>query len=326
MTAQLSRQRAAALPGLGLLAAGLALASLVELLILRTFTRTAVHIPGLEALQEPYEALALTGRYAYFVSLTLLLLALPVLAWRLWLSQGAAGRIGAAAVAFFAAGAAFAAFESTERLVVDAMTTTAVVTLAMSAGWMLARGAVVPVLLFAAAFALSAGHTITQGMAQAGLGTTSADGLLRAGELAGVAFAVSTPWLVGRVPSRGAVVAGVAVAVLTLGFFLGNGSTSRILLLWNEGLSGTLPSVFYAAAAGALAMTVTETLRTRDVAVTVGLLLLTTGGIGLHNTYQTGLVTTGLAVLAVAAGESSRFAPAENPADTTLGQRTQGTG
>jgi hypothetical protein len=307
MTARLSRPNAPAIPGVGLLAAGLALASLTELLILRTFTRTAIHIPGLQALKEPYEGLAFTGRYAYFVSVALLLVALPVLVSRLWAGRTTAGRIGAASVAFFAIGAALAALQAADRLVIDAVTASAVVMLAMAAAGRVELRATAP-LLFAAAFALSAGHTLAQGAAQQGLGSGSADWMLHAAEIAGVAFAISTPLLVSRQPGRASLAAGGIVGLVTLAAFLGNGSTSRILLLWNEGLSGTLPAFAYAVAGGALAAAMVEALRLRRATLLIALLLLTTGGIGLHNTYQTGLVIAGLAILCLGAFEPQEAA------------------
>ncbi len=93
---------------------------------------------------------------------------------------------------------------------------------------------------------------------------------------------------------------GASVGVLTFGMFAGSGgSTSRILLLWNEGLSGTLPGTVYAVAAGTLTIAFVALLQGRHYLAAMAIVLLVAGGLGLHNTYQSGLVIAGLAVLAV---------------------------
>ncbi len=61
-----------------------------------------------------------------------------------------------------------------------------------------------------------------------------------------------------------------------------------------------LPSVAYAGAAGCLAATLAALARARNGLAVAGLVLLVTGGIGLHSTYQSGLVITGMALLAMA--------------------------
>jgi hypothetical protein len=83
------------------LAAGLAAAALTELLIMRTFTRTAVHIPAIESMAGPYEVISDAGRFAYFVTVVLLLAALPALA--LMFAAGGERRLqaGAAAIVVF---------------------------------------------------------------------------------------------------------------------------------------------------------------------------------------------------------------------------------
>ena len=59
MSAQVpSRPRAAGIGGaFPALAAGLSLAAAVELLVLRSFTRTAIHIPALEWFAGPYRVI-----------------------------------------------------------------------------------------------------------------------------------------------------------------------------------------------------------------------------------------------------------------------------
>jgi len=118
-----ARHPAAALPPvIALGAAGLAVASVIELLILRTFTRTAIHIPGITALREPYEVLSFGGRYAYFVAVTLLLFAVPAAAWTLWSRGGPVRRGMAVATGVFAAMSGLAAMEVAGRLALDTAT------------------------------------------------------------------------------------------------------------------------------------------------------------------------------------------------------------
>src|SRR3972149_4196781 len=50
---------------------GLAVAAALELVILRTFTRTAIHIPALQSLSRPYELLSDLGQYTYYVAAVL---------------------------------------------------------------------------------------------------------------------------------------------------------------------------------------------------------------------------------------------------------------
>ncbi|MCC6381890.1 MAG: hypothetical protein IT304_05235 [Dehalococcoidia bacterium] len=279
---------------------GLTLAALVELFVLRTFTRTAIHIPALEELAGPYTLLAGLGRYAYYLSVVLLIAALPLLALALWRRRTLTGVVAAVALTAFAAIAAAAGPGAIPEHVADAGTLAAVVTLAgVAAGHQNTRGALV-LLLFGAAFALSAVHTTLQAAAQGGLGTIDAHDLLFASEIGGVAFALASPLLVPGACRRRTALAAGAVALVVFGSLLGaGGPTTRILLLWNEGLSGTLPSAIYALAAGALSFTLLHLLGTRRFMTLLGFLLVLAGGVGLHNTYQSGLVVVGLAVLAL---------------------------
>jgi hypothetical protein len=82
---------------------------------------------------------------------------------------------------------------------------------------------------------------------------------------------------------------------------LGGAATTKILMLWNFGLSGALPSILYAAAAGALGLTVVALARQRRGLAVAGVALVAIGGIGLHSTYQSGLAVVGLAALCIAA-------------------------
>lgn len=294
-------ERPAAVQAVMFAAAGLAVASALELLILRTFTRTAIHIPGITALREPYEVLSLGGRYAYFVSVAMLLIAVSAVAIVLWWGRDPVHRGMAMALGVFGLLSGMAALDAANRFALDAATSGAVAVIAIG-GAALARDqrAGLPIVLFAVAFLLSASHTLAQTMAQEGLATFDTGGALNAAEYAGVAFAFSAPLLARGAMDRTATLAGVAVSAVTFAAFLGNGgATARFLLLWNEGLSGAMPSIAYAIAAGCLASTCVALLRARNGLAAAGLVLLLTGGIGLHSTYQSGLALMGMSLLAL---------------------------
>ncbi len=296
------RERPAPQPAIMFAAAGLAAASAVELLILRTFTRTAIHIPGISALRGPYEALSLGGRYAYFVSVALLLMAVPVATWALWRGRAPVHRGMAFALGAFAMLSGLAALDVVGRFALDATTSGSMAVVAIG-GVVLSRNmrTGLPIALFALAFLLSASHTLSQSMAQDGLATFDTSGALNAAEAVGVAFAISVPLLARGYLDRTATVGGVAVATVTFAAFLGNGgATARFLLLWNEGLSGAMPSIAYAIAAGCLSATLVALLRARQGLAAAGLVLLLTGGIGLHSTYQSALALTGITLIALA--------------------------
>jgi hypothetical protein len=264
-----------------------------------------VHIPALNVMAGPYEVIAGTGRYAYFVTVALSLVCLPVLVHASWKAGGGPARATAGALVMFAGVGTAGRAGIGGALAIDSAT---VATVAVGAGAAIASFSGMsrlPVALFAMAFVLSGGHTAMQAVAQAGAGSADTRWLLTIAEVAGVAFALAS-LLLARPSGRAAKTVGLCVGVLTFGMLLGNGSTFRILLLWNEGLSGTLPAAAYAAGAGALAMTFVSLLKRNEALTAIGLLLVLAGGFGLHNTYQTGLVMMGLAVLTLAAATGMR--------------------
>ncbi len=299
------------------LTAGLAAAAIVELLILRTFTRTAIHIPAFEALQGPYEALALIGRYAYFLSVALMLLVLPALGWSLAAERHSGRRVATAAIGLFLMTSAMAAAGVGGRMMLDIASLLAIVSLAGLAAGSWGWPCVLPFGMLGIAFISNGGYTVLQTASQEGARSFDASWLLTGGEISGVAFALCLPLLARRHIDRLSVSVGVVVGVTAFGIFLGGGATtSRILLLWNAGLSGTLPGVAYAAGAGAIATSFVALLRGREVLAATAVALLVAGGLGLHNTYQTGLVVAALAALCRAAGGDAREERREEPPAT----------
>lgn len=292
-----------------LLVGALAVASLIELTILRTFTRTAIHIPAMNALQRPYEWLSTAGEYAYFVSVALLVPALAVLAFRL-LGQEALARWPAMlGIAMFAVPGGLAAADAIGRVALDSATVGAVVVLSAAVASSRHNPRIaLPAASFGVAYALSGLYTVASSPATGGVLPQSA-WLLDGAELAGVVFALSSPFFLASRGDRVSRWVGIGVGGAALLMFVGSGSTSRFLLLWNVGLSGILPGVVYGVAAGALAFVIAGLLRSQDRLAAVGLLLLVSGGIGLHNTYQSGLIVAGLAAMALALGVPAAARP-----------------
>lgn len=293
---------------LELVLAGLAVASVIELLILRTFTRTAVHIPALSELRDPYEALASLGRYSYYVSAVLLILSLPFAVVRLWGRGDLYARVAAAAVVLFALIAAVARADAASVILVDVLTVGAVVMAASAAAARMDAPGAIVLGAFATAFALQGTSTMLQDAASQGYGSYETRWMLWGAEWLALAFAALAPLGLAARPSRLALGLAAVAGLVTFAALLANGSTTKILLLWNEGLAGTLPSVAYAVGAAALLATALGLLRQRRLVVLAGFVLLITGGIGLHSTYQTGLVVAGMVALCIGAREAPRTA------------------
>ncbi len=279
---------------------GLAIVAAIELLVLRTFTRTAVHIPALEALAGPYRVISGFGRYAYFVSLALLLLAVPLIIRAGWRRRTGPSLMVASGLAILMAVFALASFGLLQAFFTDVASVTVVAVLALAAIASVPGRARVSLGCFAIAFIAGGSHTALQAGRQDRIIQLDSGWLLNVAELLAIGFAVTSPWLLRRSIPRSAIVVGAIVAVATYGALLGNGSTVRILLLWNEGLSGTMPALAYAAAGGAICMTLVTLVRGGDHLLAAGLVLLVAGGFGLHNTYQTTLVAAGLSVICLA--------------------------
>lgn len=276
-------------------------AAAIELLLLRIFTRTAIHIPALQALAGPYEAFSLAARYAYFVALVLLMLALPLAGIALWRENDLPARSAACAIAAFGAAATIARATAGPQLLADAVTVGAVAGIATAAAARTERRLGFALMGFAAAFIMTGSHTLLQ--TASGTGGPSYDGrlFLDGGELAAVAFALAAPWALRVHPGRRVIVAASGVSLLTFALLLRGEATTKVLLLWNEGVAGTYPSVVYALAAGTVVATLLGLYSRQTRLQGVGFALLMIGGFGLHSTYQTGLVITGMAVIMFAA-------------------------
>ena len=292
----------------------LALAVAIEFAILRVLTRTAIHIPALDTVQGPYKAVAAGGEYAYFVAVALIGPAMAIAVARLFQRRAPVRYLAAFGIVLFAVPSVLAWFGSEDLLVLDAGTMAGVVALCGAATLLERRRlATVPVLCFAVAFTLSGAYTAIPALAAHGGAISQPGWLLNGAELFGLAFALSTPLLIPNAVDRVSRWASLTVGAVVLLAFLGNGSTTRFLLLWNAGLSGIVPGLGYAAAAAALTLAGVSLYRQEFRLASAGLLLIVAGGIGLHSTYQSSLVIAGLAALLVSAAEAREVQEVPEP-------------
>lgn len=280
--------------------AGLVAAAGLEFLLLRIFTRTAIHIPGIQELRTPYLVLAETGRIGYFSATVLLALLLVGLVPLIARSRTSVAWVAALGIATYGIVAAMAAAGSADGTSLAFISLVAVI---LTAPWAVrslpARG-VLPVALYASAFTLAAVFAIGQATTDPIL-TDSA--LLVAAEALALGFAALSPLLVQR-RDRFALGVSVGVGLVTVAALIGNESTSKVLALWSVGLAGSFPAVFYGVAAGGAAYATLASWRAGRQVFAIGLILLLMAGIGLHSTYQTGLAVTGLALLGAAASRA----------------------
>ena len=287
MTASLDRLRLLRVSGL------LALLALAELVLLRTGTRTLIHIPGLGRFETPIRILAEVGRAAFYLAVVSLMVTLTVLGY-----QGVRDRIprqvvgGIGAIGFLVvAGAGRLGVVSATVVAWFSLVIVVVVTVAI---WRGAR--TIPIGLFALAWVAASWSALGQGTG-GGLTGRQIDGLVVAAEMLLILAAVTAPLLLKAPPRRPAIVAGLVVAVAGAGAFASSSSTLSILVLWNLGVPGWLPGVAYAIALGCLAATLWSAVVSDQRLSAIGLVLLAAGGLGTISTYQTGLVVTAILLL-----------------------------
>jgi len=270
----------------------------VELVVLRIFTRTIIHIPGASGLSPVLSVTADVGRFAYYLSCVLLIVTIALLLVTSVTAASTRAMVGAAAIATFATAAIGARVGAVGHDTAGVAALAAAVALGLVATGTLERRSRIPVVAFSGAFALAAfDELIGEGFATAGGGT----GLRLVAEVLAVVAAVTSPLLLRVRPDRRSIGIGLIAGVALVAMLTANSWTITILMLWNFGLAGTLPWVLYGAAFGALSCTFVSLIRDGDRERAVALALLFAGGIGLHSTYQTGLVIAGLALLGSAA-------------------------
>lgn len=276
-----------------------AVAAILELLLLRIVTRTAIHIPGMDRLPLVYVPLAEAGRFAYYLAAVMVVITIAVQLDTASRLKTLPARIVAAALG------AFIAVAIAQRLQVLDETALSLITLASIAAATVAAAiahgvrARVPVAFYGAAFVLLAAYTSSGGGA-------GGDSLREAGEALGLAFAISSPLFLprGRRHVRARWI-GIISAVVGFAALAANAATVNILLLWNFGLTGSLPLPLYAVGAGALMYTLTAASRS-DRALVGALVLLIVAGFGFHSTYQSALALCGLGMLGLPSCEDAQ--------------------
>lgn len=278
--------------GLGGLTGLLGVAVLAELVLLRTGTRTLIHIPGLGRFETPIRVLAEVGRFAYYLAVVCLVATLALLAFRgLRARRRLVGSIGALV---------FLGVAGAGRLGVLAgplvgWCSLAVLVIVTAAGWQGLRS--LPIGLFVVG-SIAASWTVLGQSGGASLTGRQVDGLMLIAEIALILAGLTTPLLLQSPPHRMAVVAGIGAAVLGAGAFSAGASTLSILVLWNLGVPGWLPGIAYALALGAVVTTLLSAFGSGQRHTAIALVLLVAGGVGTISTYQTGLVLAALLLLA----------------------------
>jgi hypothetical protein len=298
---------------LGWLPQATALAAAVELVILRIFTRTAIHIPGVADLRAIFVPISEVGRFAFYLAAVLLTVTLALLAVDVGRRRSMAAYLGAGGLALFLSAAVTARVGAADDLTLDVST---VVALLLLSPWALGglRGrSRFPGVLLVSALVLASLIGTEQAVAGAGGGLGDRTWPTLGGEMLAVSAAVAAPLVTGRMRTRSALMWGAVLGGLVFSGLLANASTVKILLLWNFGLAGYLPSILYGVAAGAVAYTIVALRAAGRTSYASAIALLFMGGIGLHSTYQTGLVLAGLALLGMARIDQ----PASIPAKTS---------
>jgi len=274
-----------------------ALVAAVELVILRIFTRTAVHIPGVADLRVFFVPISEVGRFAFYLAAVCLTVTLVLLVFDVGRQGSIAAFAGAAGVALFLSAAVNARVGAADDLTLDLSTVAALMLLSPWALGGLPGRSRSPGILLVSALVLASLIGTEQAVAGAGGGLGDRTWPTLGGELLAVSAAVAAPLIAGRTSKRLALVWGAVIGGIVFAGLLANASTVKILLLWNFGLAGYLPSILYGVAAGAVAYTIVALRAAGRRSYASAIALLFMGGIGLHSTYQTGLVLAGLALL-----------------------------
>lgn len=284
----------------------LGVAVVLELVLLRTGTRTLVHIPGLGRFEVPIGMLSEVGRFAFYLSLVLVVTTLAYIGWSCWTRRTRPGRlVGGFAWAFLLVAGLGRLGTIPDPVVawfaLFAMAGTLLVT------WNGARS--LPVALFVAASAIATWSVLGQGTG-GGISGQAVDMSTVGAEALLVLTGVSTPLLVAGRVTRSALIAGLVVVVgVSAGFSVG-GSTLAILTLWNLGVPGWFAPIAYGFALGGLVVTLWSAISARMTTTACAVVLLIGGGIGPISTYQTALALTAVILLGI-----TKF---ESPADLAL--------
>lgn len=279
----------------------LTIGALIELLVLRTATRTLINIPGTERFDTPISVLAEIGRLAYYVAVISLVAVMVMLAVGALRSRSPRRITQGAAVLAFLVAAGAGRLEAVPWTVVGWLGM-AIMTLVALLGWRGARSVPVGFFLFAS---VAAGSSVVAQAGTGGLTGSRVDILVWVAEASLVLAGLAAPLLLDRPPGTAGLTFGALSAVLVAGSLAGGASTISILVLWNVGVPGWMPGLAYALAAGAVATTLWCAAARGEWPTFIGAMLLVAGGVGMISTYQTGLVIVGILVLGEAGEQRS---------------------
>ena len=290
---QVQRLQEAATAWLWPFAGATAVSAALELGVLRVFTRTIIHIPGASSVSPALSLIAEVGRLAYYVTCVLLVGLLVLVVVRSTLATSRTLLVAAVIVIF-----GITAAGARAGIVGDGTVAVGVLIAAVTLGAIAAtsRGPVarLPIAAFSVAFTIAALDALVAGGV---LTIGRAGGLRTVGETLAVIAAIVSPLALRARPDRRSIMLGGGAGVLVIVLLVANSSTTNILMLWNLGLTGIFPWIVYGAAVGSLTCTVAALMRSGGYRGVVVVALLIAGGIGLHSTYQSGLVIAGLALL-----------------------------
>lgn len=281
-----------------------------ELLVLRTGTRTLIHIPGLARFETPIQVLSQAGRFFYYLAVVLLIVALANMSYRRLRGSGtrvvASGVVVGLFLGLTMAGRAGALSSTQVGWVSLSLLAVVVALLCKGIRWL-------PIVLFIFA-SLAAGWSVLGQGVGGGLSGYQVDTLTIAAEVFLLLAAVTSPLLAGVRPTSSSLLAGgVATAISAVGLAAG-GSTLSILFLWNIGVPGWLPGIAYAIAVGGLTTTIWLSVSAGRHNIALVVLLLVAGGVGVISTYQTGLVYAAVLLFDTAVRIDSASSLADSPA------------
>lgn len=286
---------------LRMLAGWLGIVALVELLLLRTGTRTLIHIPGLGQFDTSIGILNEVGRFAYYLAVVLLISTLLYLGRVLWQAGSRTSKVISGLVWLFLVVALAGRTGLITSTAVGWLSLSVLVAL-LASTWSGVRS--IPRALFVAAWVLAAWAVVGQDVGR-GLSGQSVDIFVIAAEGLLLLTGVTAPLLVSERPTTRSLVAGFgAFLVVATGFSFG-GSTLSILTLWNLGVPGWFSPIAYGLAFGGLVVAVWTSLTGREILTAAAIVLLVAGGVGTISTYQTALVFTAVLLLGVTTNRPS---------------------
>jgi len=303
--------RLSGVPTWRLLAGALGVIALVELILLRSGTRTLVHIPGLGRYDVSIGVLNEVGRFAYYLSVVLLVVTLGYLAVWLWRLDTSLSRAAGFLVALSILVAAAGRTEIVSPTAVGWYSAGAIAAMAAIA-WRGVRS--IPLALFAGSWVVAAWSVLGQGVG-GGISVRGVDTSVVVAEALLILAGVTAPLLVSRRVPTSAVVAGLAAFLVVAAGFSVGGSTLAILTLWNLGVPGWFSPLAFGLAFGGLVTAAWSALVTGEKVTAACIGLLVAGGVGTISTYQTGLVLAALTIVYVVTLTQARTRPQFRPAD-----------